>query len=220
MMNSRNIAYTAEYQKQRAEWDYLFQDEYLSNNIANSPVFAEGRYKVTFKNYFDPNGTPYAKYGVLMTVYNEQGEKLFEQKNCHYKRFCSYVKHENGNEYLLFAIDLYGYSCLNLTTLDVYHYMPEEVLAGGETFIWTNVVYSGTDKIAVEGCYWACDHEFEIYDFSEPEELPYKQLVKHEDLEPEYDNWLNPSGWATSDEFSYEETCGATGEKVTKSVKF
>jgi len=228
-MSSKNIAYTEEYREQRREWDYLFEDKYLNkrmNKKFKDFICADGKYTIKFQRYDDPtynNGkSNYAKYGSILTVFNDKDEYLFEQKSCHYRSFFRYIEHANGNEYLLFAIDLYGYSILNLNTLEVYHYMPEEVLIGGETFIWSKAFYSGTNKIAVEGCYWACDNEFEIYDFSEPERLPYQLLVKHEDLEPEYNNWLNPIGWVTPDEFAYDEIIyhkDGKFEKIRKSVK-
>ena len=219
-MNSKNIAYTEEYQKRVEVLDYLFHDEFLEDICEHT--FADGRWRVVGKTYFDQLA-PLALRTKFLEIYNHKNKLIFEQKCYDDRRFPSYVLHANGMEYLFFSLDLYGYSILNLTTLKVYHYMPEEVLTGGETFIWTNVIYSGIDKIVAEGCYWACDHEFEIYDFNVPENLPYQLLIKHEDLDPEYNHTLEPVGWTSPDEYAYDEHIRVDEcayEKVRKSVKF
>lgn len=59
--------------------------------------------------------------------------------------------------------------------------------------------------------------EFEIYDFSEPERLPYKLLILHEDLEPQYDHWLSPVGFISYNEYSYHEVVWE--EKTYKTIK-
>lgn len=201
-MGFKNIAYTTEYRNRNEAFDYLFEDTFLVET--HEHVFADGRWRVVCVDYFD-EFAPLALGVQCLKVYDQENQLIFEQK-CYYDaRSPVYILHANGMEYMLFWLDLYGYSILNLTTLTAYHYVPEAVLTGDETFIWTDVVYSGTDKIAVEGCYWACNHEFEIYDFSEPENLPYKLLVKHEDLEARYDNWLEPVGWLTPNEYAYKE---------------
>ena len=221
MMSSRNIAYTEKYQKQKEGFNYLFHEEFLADS--NEHIFSDSRWRVICKDYVD-KVAPLALNGKAIEVYNNKNKLIFEQKCYDDRQFLSYILHANGMEYLFFGLDLYGYSIFNLTTRTAYHYVPEDVLVGGgETFIWTNVVYSETDKIAVEGCFWACNHEFEIYDFSEPEKLPYKRLIKHEDLEPEYNNWLKPIGWTTSDEYAYDEQIEVKEhvyEMVRKMVKF
>jgi len=129
---------------------------------------------------------------------------------------------QRNMRYIFFPLDLYGYSILNLTTQTAYHYVPE-VSTGGETFIWTDVAYSGTDKIAVEGCYWACPYKFEIYDFTEPEKLPYPLLFRQEDIEPDNMNELEFDGWVSPNEYAYVEEIKIderTYENVRKSVKF
>jgi len=216
----KNIAYTKEYQFRNEAYDYLFCDEFLEET--NEHNFADSRWRVITKTYVDKLA-PLALRTQLLEVYSHKNKLIFEQKCYDDRHSPFYILHANGMEYLFFWLDLYGYSIFNLTTRTAYHYIPEEVLAGGETFIWTDITYSGTDKIVAEGCFWACDHEFEIYDFSAPEKLPYKLLVKHEDLEPDYNNWLKPVGWVSSGEYAYDEHIvenGKTAKKVRKSVKF
>ena len=208
-MAAKNIAYTKEYQLTRDKVEYLFQDCFLDSS--ENRTIANGKFRLNIKTYTEKTASRIMG-AQFISVYNKNEELLFEQKCTYDKGFFRYIAHENGEEYLLFSIDLYGYSILNLNSLTVFHYIPEEA----ETFIWTDADYSGSNKIAALGCFWACDYEFEIYGFSNPEKLPYKQLVRHEDLEPQYNHWLEPIGWVLPTEYAYYETAGK--EKTYKTV--
>ena len=72
--------------------------------------------------------------------------------------------HSNGKHYLVFRIELYGYSILEVETRKEMHYVPtcvhpEEGEYVEEVFIWTSADYdSGSNLLAVTGCIWAVSY--------------------------------------------------------------
>lgn len=87
---------------------------------------------------------------------------------------CKIIHHSNGNNYFIFVEDLYGYSVLDLTTLESIHYIPEESHKENydeceETFIWCECYYNSyNDLLAIDGCYWACPYTIIVVDFTNP----------------------------------------------------
>ena len=136
--------------------------------------------------------------------------------------------HANGNHYLVFREDLYGYSVLEVETGRTMHYIPEKSWPldgrqGEETFIWTNVAYdAATNLLAVWGCYWACPNSMVFLDFSDPlsEQDCGCWVEMHEIMDPDYDlfddidmiNW-NVRGW-TCFECTSATDAGRTEELV------
>lgn len=88
--------------------------------------------------------------------------------------FKDIIHHSNGHRYYLFKVNLYGISCLDVDTLEVYNYIPEgysynEEYLCGESFIVTDVHYDKeSNLIAYGGCYWGGNYEIMIGDFSNP----------------------------------------------------
>lgn len=103
------------------------------------------------------------------------------------------IHHANGEKYLIFRQDLYGYSVLNLETLEDFHYLPEEAFPQekekfSETFIWTDVSYSSKNNLlAVIGCFWACPSSVILLDFTDPMVAQEKWLDLHLVVDSTYD---------------------------------
>ena len=84
------------------------------------------------------------------------------------------IHHANGKDYLLFFEYLYGYSLLDLSTMESVHYIPQE--SGDydqedfeETVIWVNPHYDPESSLlAVEGCIWAAPYTVLVLDLSDP----------------------------------------------------
>jgi len=100
---------------------------------------------------------------------------IFEWKNTDGKsRMASFVHHSDGNTYFVFDEDLYGYSVLNIETLQCMHYIPAESHGKypeefEETFIWFRCFYNPQNNLlAADGCYWACPGDVIVLDFSDP----------------------------------------------------
>ncbi len=89
-------------------------------------------------------------------------------------RKASIIHHANGKTYLLYFEDLYGYSVLDLSSMQSIHYIPQEsretVKSKFEvTFIWAVPhYYLESSLLAVEGCIWAYPYTVFVVDFSDP----------------------------------------------------
>lgn len=92
----------------------------------------------------------------------------------HLKPFTDFIYHSNGHRYWAFKVSLYGISCLDVDTLEVYNYIPEgyeheEERMCGESFIVADVHYDKeSNLIAYGGCYWGGNYEIMVGDFSNP----------------------------------------------------
>lgn len=102
-------------------------------------------------------------------------ELIFEWKKIYGKSLMAkIIHHSDGNEYFVFNEDLYGYSVLDLNTMECMHYMPAQSYKENseefeETFIWCDCFYNPEmNLLAVEGCYWACPYSLIVVDFSNP----------------------------------------------------
>ncbi len=112
--------------------------------------------------------------GEICRLY-KSGKFVFQWKNTDGRsRMAKIIHHSNGNDYLVFDEDLYGYSVLDLQDLNCLHYLPAESYGKypeefEETFIWCDCFYNPqTDMLAVEGCYWACPGNIIVLNFSRP----------------------------------------------------
>lgn len=172
-----NLPYSSEYQDYRKKFDYIFADKYKRGNDEVKQLL-DGRHTLKTSFYYDESHEVFQSNICTSKteLFDHRGIKAAEIKNIDYSvDFFSEVEHSNGKRYLLFSIDLYGYSIMDLSNYKAYHYMPEESFAGHrETFIWTDAFYCRKNNIlAVYGCYWACPYSIFLYDFSVPEKLPY-----------------------------------------------
>ena len=100
---------------------------------------------------------------------------IFEWKNTDgHSRMANIISHSDGNMYFVFDEDLYGYSVLNLESLQCMHYIPAESYGKypeefKETFIWCEYFYNPeNDLLAVDGCFWACPGDVIVLDFKDP----------------------------------------------------
>ena len=97
---------------------------------------------------------------------------VFEWKNTDgNSRMACIIHHADGNTYFVFDEDLYGYSVLDLNTLECMHYLPAESYGETpkETFIWCDCFYNAvTDQLAVDGCFWASPDNVIVLDLTDP----------------------------------------------------
>ena len=109
--------------------------------------------------------------GEICRLYKND-EMLFEWKNLDGRsRMAKIIHHSNGSDYLVFDEDLYGYSVLDLNTLECMHYLPAESYGETpkETFIWCDCFYNAiTDLLAVDGCFWASPDNVIVLDLTDP----------------------------------------------------
>ncbi len=184
-----NIAYTKVYEKYREEYSAVFDPKYQNGNV-DEIVLPDKRHVLKITKYIDDNNIvrPYRTLASKLEIRNEAGS-VAEFDSIYEKALYTFIEHSNGRNYLIFSIDLYGYSVLDLSDYRYAHYVPESSFnRGEETFIWTKVLYNpGNNLIAVDGCYWAGLWYTEFYDFSQPMELPLKMLCSTYDMKKQFD---------------------------------
>ncbi len=199
-MESNNVAYTKEYVEYRKQFDYIFVDKY-KNDDDEVKSLSDGKHTLV-TSYYNDESHEVLQYNVSTSktrVLDSSGATVAEVRNISYSvDFFSEVEHSNGKRYLLFSIDLYGYSIMDLSNYKVYHYIPEESFKSNETFIWTDVRYCSKNNIlAVEGCFWACPSSVEFYEFAKPEEFPLKRICTSYEMadELDIDSDVTPLRW-------------------------
>ena len=134
-------------------------------------------------------------YGSAHELLDAQGRILYSWHDLDADgEFCQLITHANGQQYLIFRQDLYGYSVLEVQSGRAFHYLPEEAFPEDaadfrETFIWTDVHYDlSSSLLAVTGCYWASPYSVLLLDFTEPlQEQPWLEV--HELLDPAYEKY-------------------------------
>jgi predicted protein tyrosine phosphatase len=101
---------------------------------------------------------------------------------------CWVVK--EGREYLLCGEDYQGYNVIEVGSgRNVFTFPPAAF--EGRGFCWTGVKPSpDCNTLAVEGCFWPCEAELVLFDFSVPmaSPLPEKRRIEHLKT---LGNWLN-----------------------------
>ena len=162
-----NAAYSEAYLKYRRETEAdifirsAFEDA-EEDALSDSLVWAR-------KHYFHTVGDRMYR-GSENTILRD-GNQIYSFRNLENSgEFCKLIHHSNGNDYLLFRRDLYGYSVLNLSTLEDFHYYPAcNVGNSKETFIWCDPIYNPhNDLLAVYGCYWGWPYTLILADFTDP----------------------------------------------------
>lgn len=141
-------------------------------------VELDDEYSIKYYYYKDIDSN---KDGEICRLYKDE-KMIYEWKNIYnISRYATIIKHSDGNKYLLFSIDLYGYSVLNLKTLECINYIPSEsYLDNKETFIWCDVNYNiNSNLLVVSGCYWGTPYSLIVLDFTKPMEIVESR------------NWLN-----------------------------
>ena len=218
-----NVYHTPQYQSFRREHAFLFSEDCLCQRPGKEPELPQG-WTVCTSRY---QGGLYraARHQLL----DSGGQVVYTWDNINDDgEFYQLLPHANGNHYLVFREDLYGYSVLEVETGRTMHYIPEKSWPldgrqGEETFIWTNVAYdAATNLLAVWGCYWACPNSMVFLDFSDPlsEQDCGCWVEMHEIMDPDYDlfddidmiNW-NVRGW-TCFECTSATDAGRTEELV------
>ncbi|AFM41478.1 hypothetical protein Desaci_2536 [Desulfosporosinus acidiphilus SJ4] len=199
-MNSlKNVAYTEEYKKYRDTFNFVFDNKY-KEQVIEQPL-SDGKHSARITFYKDETCS-ISKYRVLASkteILNSQSQIVAKFENVNQSIFFYAFEHSNGKTYLLFKIDLYGYSIMNLSNYEVYHFVPDVSFLGQEeTFIWTGAFYFNKNNIlVVDGCYWACPYATLFINLTNPEQLPYKVIYSSYEMENELniDNDIIPLRW-------------------------
>ena len=183
------------YLEKRKSIEAIFQPDNLIPDSGSEILSPSGNFKLQVDRYSPgPNRWDYSR-GIVTRL--SDNNEISDIKRNYGAFWHAWVEHPNGHEYLLFGEDYQGYSVLNLNSERTRTYFPETGYKGAG-FCWA-AVYPSPDNLvlAVDGCFWACPYDLVMYDFRNPEELPYKELLRAHNI---YDN----CGWQDNDTFSLE----------------
>lgn len=164
-----NIYHTSYYQEYHRKQEKIIFKNFENENITK----LENNYYIISKNYSNVKDDIHYR-GSINTLYNTKNEEVFKWTNIDNNNNTTYYfKHSNNNEYLIYHEDLYGYSIIDLNTLEASHYIPKKSFLiktwEDETFIWLKSHYiKEKNLLIVIGCLWAGPEEFIILDFKEP----------------------------------------------------
>jgi hypothetical protein len=177
-----------DYSQRRFEIESRFKWYRRDRQKTETSVSPSGNFQLAIDTYTTGENTWAYTRG---RVYRAGGGKAIADVKRNYSHFWySWIQHSNGNEYLLCGEDYQGQTIINLTRGDTCTYFPESGYEG-RGFCWTAAFPSPDSTIvAVDGCYWACPYEIVFFDFSDPENLPYKEYLRVGDLF-ECDGWLD-----------------------------
>ena len=191
-----NIAYSQEYKEQREKYLSLITPESRCTYFDGSHEL-EGGYSVHYKVYHGEMKT-WNAFPSENALLDKDGNPAFVWHNIDHNGNVSHIfRHANGKQYLLFHIDLYGYSILELESGKEFHYVPSESFSKDgngfdETFLWVVPHYDPeSNLIAVEGCYWAYPYSVIVTDFSDPfAEQPTERWIDiHALIDPNFERY-------------------------------
>lgn len=141
-------------------------------------------------------------------VINIDGNEVIADVRRNYGIFWhEWCEYSNGFEYLLCGEDYQGYNVINLDRQTNNSFFPDSAYEG-HGFCWAKVFASpGGNFLAVDGCYWACPYELVLYDFTEPDLLPLKELTRIDDLR-DSEGWINENTFLISREVECRKSDG------------
>lgn len=149
-------------------------------------------------------------------VKNTKSGKIVADIKRNYAHFWhTWCQHNNGNEYLLCGEDYQGQTIVNLTKKTVESYFPEEGYKGAG-FCWVDTYPSPDSSVlAVEGCYWASPFEIVFFDFTEPDNLPYKEIRRIGNI-GEVKGWNDNGLFVVEQEIEIRKSDGVPYDELTE----
>lgn len=209
------------YQELRLEIEAMFKPQHLVPNEREELLSPSGNFVLAVDTYSKSAGTWSYSRGLVRRIGDDKVLADIKRNIDHF--FHSWVQHSNGSEYLICGEDYQGQTVINLTTGKKNVFFPESGYEGGG-FCWTAAWQSpDSTLLAVEGCYWACPYEVVFFDFTKPDSLPYKELLRVDDLD-NCEGWLDGNIFRMtqdihvrkSDNCSYEELSEAEQDEIDK----
>jgi hypothetical protein len=193
------------YQERRKEIESFFETAELVTDSVEESISASGKYSLRKEVYSKGKNTWSYSRGVVSHV--DSNRVIADVKRNYGMFWHEWCRHSNGFEYLLCGEDYQGYTVINLDKRITNSFFPKSAYEG-HGFCWAKVYPSPNGNIlAVEGCYWACPYELVLYDFSEPDVLPLKELSRTNDL-GDSDGWISENTFVMSREVECRKSDG------------
>ncbi|MCL6456529.1 MAG: hypothetical protein K6T85_00845 [Gorillibacterium sp.] len=195
----RNVAYDEKHIKDRESFLRFFQEKYKTDE---SEVFysPSQKYKLTVVHYEHHEGIVRHDYTQgIITKEDDVDYKVEIKRN--FGTFLFQWTNQAAKDYLLCGQDYQGYTIVDLESQEIHDYIPEESY-DSEGFCWAAIHFSHhVNVLVVEGCFCAAEYEIVCYDFSNPAELPYKEIKRISPYE-EVLGWKSPGIFEYIDEQS------------------
>ena len=186
-----NAAYSYAYKQQ---WNDSIIQLFVNNNREESKEYhLSDKYSVRMTEYTGKVGE-YTRYGSECTLVDCTGKTVYTWRSIDRRaNFYKIINHSNGNEYLIFRQDLYGYSVLCIANQQAMQFFPKDSLNySEETFIWTDVDYNSINNtLAVSGCYWAAPSGIHLFTFNNPMDEHQKFIDFIECFDGGYDSYCD-----------------------------
>lgn len=181
----KNAAYSDRYKEENKQCESLFAEE---NKAESEEILLPDGYKI-FKTTYRGKVNGCNLHGNSCVLSDSTGKAIHTWNNFDDDaEFHTLIHHLNGNTYLVYRHELYGYSVFDLTNNKEFQYYPQCVLDGREYFIWTDVHYNPLNNLlAVTGCIWAAPWSTLIVDFENPMDEPEFQIDVINCLDGDYD---------------------------------
>jgi hypothetical protein len=175
------------YQQRRAVIDAVFDNAPPDPKSRTVSVSPSARYRLEVVQYVPARGWRYTRGKVVRIA---DGALIADVKRNYSHFWHSWIQHANDCEYLLCGEDYQGQTVINLSNAETRTSF-EQGAHNGAGFCWASAYPSPDSKLlAVEGCYWACPYELVVFDFTNPDELPYREIARFPDPW-EWKEWLD-----------------------------
>ena len=200
-----------DYLHRRQEIESRFKWYHRDKSEREELVSPSGKFRLTIDSYSTGKNTWAYTRGRVRRV---GSRKVIADVKRNYSHFWySWIHHSNGNEYLLCGEDYQGQTIINLTRGTTNTFFPDSGHEG-HGFCWTAAYASPDSKIiAVDGCYWACPYETVFFDFSNPDELPYREYLRVSD-QIGCDGWLDDDNFKLTREIEVRKADGRPYEDL------
>jgi hypothetical protein len=154
-----------------------FKEESFQEGDSDTFISPCGKFKVNTINVWSKDPS----WNLTRVQIDDQknGKQLFNFFVNDDRFFHEWLNKENV-DYLVCAEDVFGgQTIIDLTNKKLVGYSPDE-----DGFIWTDFHLSPNGKkLATVGCYWAWPFVIKVFDFSEPMNLPLKEVEEIELLD-------------------------------------
>ncbi|MEM7221949.1 MAG: hypothetical protein AAF495_03155 [Pseudomonadota bacterium] len=202
-----------DYSQRRRDVEAVFKRSVRDRQKTKRSVSLSGKFELTIDTYSTGENTWEFTRGIVRRA--GSGKTIADVKRNYSNFWHSWVQHANGNEYLLCGEDYQGQTVVNLTKGDTYTYFPKAG-HGGFGFCWLAAFPSpDSTVIAVDGCYWACPYEIVFFDFTTPDDLPYREYLRLGDL-ADSDGWLNNDAFKFTQEIEVRKSDGRPYEELSE----
>ena len=135
---------------------------------AKETLSPSGRYRLQVRVYATGENTWSYSRGEVFRV--SDGAKVADVKR-NYVTFPHLFVEDHavtGHDYLIASEDYQGHTVVDLTASEIMSFLPEDAAEGHGWCPTSFELLADRKTLKVEGCYWACPYQIQIWDFSDP----------------------------------------------------